>query len=147
MLEPRTDTPVNRKCMINQEWPNPQIIKCSANRLRIPNLSREPKLLRKGEHFCQIGNLSTVPHDPVIPQTNPKDSKQVVKDDPSAYKQISIDPQNITPNEYKLKLECLCESYSHVFNPKFSDSMTAGRSSSEQLLWSSQNIAAFDKVQ
>ena len=119
MLEPRTDTPVNSKCMINQEWPNPQIIKCSANRLRIPNLSREPKLLRKGEHFCQIGNLSTVPHDPVIPQTNPKDSKQVVKDDPSAYKQISIDPQNITPNEYKLKLECLCESYSHVFNPKF----------------------------
>ena len=34
MLEPRTDTPVNSKCMINQEWPNPQIIKCSANRLR-----------------------------------------------------------------------------------------------------------------
>ena len=120
MLEPRTDTPVNSKCMLNQEWPNPQIVKCSANRLRIPNLSREPKLLRKGEHFCQIGNLSTMPDSPVSPQTIHKTSKHVVKDDTSAYKQISIDPQNITPNEYKLKLEYLCESYSHVFNPKFS---------------------------
>ena len=119
MLEPRTDTPVNSKCSVNQEWPNPQIITCSAGRLRIPNLSKEPKYLRKGEHFCQIGSISTVSCNTVPTQSAHETSKQNMKDDPSAYTQISIDPQNITPNEYKLKLECICESFSHVFNTKF----------------------------
>lgn len=36
-----------------------------------------------------------------------------------AFKDIQIDPDNITPPEYKEKLDCICESYSHVFSPKF----------------------------
>ena len=65
-LEPRMDTPVNSKCSDSQIWPQPQIIKCNDNVLRIPNLSESPKSIKKGEHFCQIRNVSVLCNTQVI---------------------------------------------------------------------------------
>ena len=121
-LEPRTDTPVNSKCSDSQIWPQPQIIKCNDNVLRIPNLSESPKSIKKGEHFCQIRNVSVLCNTQVIehaPDQSSSTTKKHIKDDSLAYKDISIDPQNITPLEYSERFKSICESYSHVFNTKF----------------------------
>ena len=97
-------------------WPNPQFITCSDDVIQIPNLSSEPKSIRKGDHFCQI--LRTVAADTQNTTADPHERSPLVKDDKSAYLDVVIDPDNITPQEYKHKFECLCESYGHVFNPK-----------------------------
>ena len=120
-LEPRTDTPLNSKCLHSNIWPPPQIITCSDKTIRIPNLSSEPKTIRKGEHFCQIRNLTIAPSQSESAQPHStNDSKQILKDNQFAYKEVTIDPHDITPIDYKNRLECLCESYGHVFSPKFS---------------------------
>ena len=43
----------------------------------------------------------------------------MVANDLLAFKDIVLDPNNITPPEYKERLESICESFSHVFSPRF----------------------------
>ena len=106
-IEPRTDTQLNSKYIHNNVWPPPQIVKCSNTTIRIPNLSNEHKSIRKGEHFCQIRSLSTTTPsqlDSSMSQSS-NDSKHILKDNKHAYLEISIDPHNITPTDYKYRLE------------------------------------------
>ena len=119
-LEPRTDTQLNSKCLDGNIWPPPQIISCSDKTIRIPNLSSDPKTIRKGEHFCQIRTVSVLPSqsESSIPNLT-NDPKQSLQNNQFAFKEINIDPHNITPIEYKNRLESICESYGHVFSPKF----------------------------
>ena len=117
-LEPRSDAPVNSKSL-SKMWPSPQIVTCSDNVIRIANLSNDPKTLHKGEHFCQIRNIDVTEGPIDTPITDSK-TKPLAVDNKFAYRDVSIDPQNITPQEYKLKFQNICEGYGHVFNPKFS---------------------------
>ena len=115
-VEPRTDCKLNNNCPPSKLWPNPQLLTCAENTIRIPNLTTEPKSIRKGDHFCQIVRTVGVDtqNQPIDTMTKPA----VIKEDHSAYRDVVIDPDNITPQEFKQKLECLCESYGHVFSPK-----------------------------
>ena len=117
-VEPRIDSNLNIKSPAPKLWPEPQVIKCCNNTIRIPNSFTEPLSIKKGDHLCQI--VRTVATD-TTNCTNDDTSNHapLVHDDHLAFKDIQIDPDNITPSEYKEKLECICESYSHVFSPKF----------------------------
>lgn len=53
-LEPRTDAPSTRKLTTSQLWPSPSIVSSVAGKIRIPNLSPEPRFLKRNEHFCQV---------------------------------------------------------------------------------------------
>ena len=116
-IEPRFDCPLNSNCSSSDVWPSPQVIACSNNIIRIPNLSTMPKKLRKNEHFCQIRQISTSVPPSAGDIAASKSASSI--DNPSAFLAVSIDPDNITPPDYKQRLESITESYSHTFNPKF----------------------------
>ena len=117
-IEPRLDSTLNTKSPSAKLWPDPQLLTCCDNTIRIPNSFSEPLSIKKGDHLCQIVRTVAI---------NPEDAQDAivnkraptVTDDVLAFKEIVIDPDNITPPEYKEKLECICESFSHVFSPKF----------------------------
>ena len=58
-LEPRTDTHISKTLTANHipVWPRPSIVQSIAGKIRVPNLSNEPLLLKRQEHFCQIRNV------------------------------------------------------------------------------------------
>ena len=115
-VEPRKDCKLNSTCQPAEMWPKPQMISCAENTIRIPNLSSEPKVISKGDHFCQI--VRTVPVELQDQHSVVPKKPTSIKDDHSAYLEVVIDPNNITPPEFKEMLENLCESYKHVFSPK-----------------------------
>ena len=115
-VEPRNDCKLNSTRQPTEMWPNPQLITCAENTIRIPNLTSEPKTISKGDHFCQI--VRTVSIEPQEQCTVVSKAHPTIKDDHSAYLEVVIDPDNITPPEYKEKLQNICESYKHVFSPK-----------------------------
>ncbi|CAH3139136.1 unnamed protein product [Porites lobata] len=53
-LEPRTDAPSLHNLKPSQLWPEPGIISSVLRAIRIPNLSPEPRTLKRHEHFCQV---------------------------------------------------------------------------------------------
>ena len=116
VIEPRVDCPLNSHSSGVEIWLSPQIISCASTSIRIPNLSSTPKKVRKNEHFCQIMEVtSTPPALPSIVVSHPSP----VTDNVLAYKTVSVDPDNFTPSDIKLRFESIIESYAHVFNPKF----------------------------
>jgi len=52
-IKPRTDSPSFWKLQQTQIWPQPSIVSSVAQKIRIPNLTNEPRMLRHNEHFCQ----------------------------------------------------------------------------------------------
>ena len=120
-IEPRIDSAINTKCLSSELWPNPQVITCADNTIRIPNLSSTPLAIRKDDHLCQIVRTVSVDESEYI--KNEQVSSEIkhppmIHDNHLAYKDVVIDPDNITPPEYREKFESICDSYSHVFSPK-----------------------------
>ena len=58
-LEPRTDVPSLHNLKPSQLWPEPGIISSVLRAIRIPNLSTEPRTLKRHKHFCQVKPLSS----------------------------------------------------------------------------------------
>ena len=75
---PRIDCHLNSKCKYEQVWPLPQIVKSVKNKLRIPNLSHEPKILHKYEQFCNVRSVSTVSNS--IPPNTCHRNKSILED-------------------------------------------------------------------
>jgi len=118
-VEPRTDSHLNSKCQFQQVWPLPQILQSVENKIRIPNLSNEPKVIRKHEQFCCIRNVTTNFNSSPSYNVN-KAHSITMPTERLAYTNISIDPHNITPDDIKFKFKCLNKEFSHVFTSKFS---------------------------
>ena len=53
-LEPRTDAPSLRNLKPSQLWPQPGVISSVVQAIRMPNLSTEPRTLKRHEHFCRV---------------------------------------------------------------------------------------------
>ena len=65
-LEPRTDAPSLRNLKPSRPWPQPDVVSSVVQAIRIPNLSTDPRTLKRHEHFCQV-----------TPVLEPKESHQV----------------------------------------------------------------------
>ena len=56
-LEPRIDTHIAKSSDPNQMWPTPTIVQSVAGRIRIPNLTDDPLILKRQNHFGQIRSV------------------------------------------------------------------------------------------
>ena len=121
-IEPRIDSMVNsNQTSSSVLWPSPQVLTCSDTTIRIPNLSANPLSIRKDDHLCQIVRTVTVEQSDYIKNNQEIASPKpppMIHENHLAYKDIIIDPDNITPPEYKDRLESICDSYNHVFRSK-----------------------------
>ena len=52
-LEPRHDIPTTNYIKIHQLWPHPDKVTTVGGKLRIPNLTPKPQVLKRHQHFCQ----------------------------------------------------------------------------------------------
>lgn len=121
-LEPRTDTPSANTADPNQPWPAPDIINSVAGKIRIPNLTTRPHVLKRHEHFCQVRPVYVpTPDDkPYEHNTNrSSQSKRPTRESQHSH-QVSLDPDNILPTETRAMFQSLNQEFDEVFNPEFS---------------------------
>ena len=101
-------------------WPTPCIVSSVAGRIRIPNLSVEPRVLRRNEHFCQVHPVFSQDADcPPVDQQPPSPAvvHQTITCDHSA--PIVVDPDEILPQDVKHQFEALHTEFEDVFDPRF----------------------------
>ncbi|EDO46928.1 predicted protein [Nematostella vectensis] len=110
-LEPRTDAPSARRVKPSAVWPPPGIVTSIAGRIRIPNLTSEPRSLKRNEHFCQVrqlfepSNVTTTSPARAFPSTDTLHSANV-----------SLDPDSLLPSDIKAKFKALHHEYDQVFD-------------------------------
>ncbi|CAB3990763.1 Hypothetical predicted protein [Paramuricea clavata] len=114
-LEPRIDAPSVKRLTASQLWPCPNIVSSVAGRIRIPNLSSEPRSLKRNEHFCQVRPVYT-------PDLNNGDHKLAVHPAPKSLQthkfssDVCLETDNLLPQDVRRKFTLLMESYDHVFD-------------------------------
>ena len=114
-LEPRCDAKVNQS--LTPEWPHPQEITAIDGRIRVLNTTQEPILLKKGEHFAQVHEVTTA-----IVTSAPIDVSTLK---PTAIKapfstSVKVDPDNILSPQLRSEFTDLLSRYDDVFNPSIS---------------------------
>ena len=116
-LQPRTDTPVPKHTKATSIWPEPQILEAVGTKVRLVNSSQEPKLIGRHEHLSQIlpteetSSFTPTPSLPSLPQpVKPKSSLPFSSS-------VSIDPDNILPEDLRVKFRQLLQTYDRIFDP------------------------------
>ena len=119
-LEPRTDAPSIRPLTASQLWPTPAIISSVAGKIRIPNLSPQPRFLKRNEHFCQVRAVYTPEASNANSQLQvtlrPRPPPLQASTKHSA--NVCLDPANLLPRDVRAKFSSLLDEYDHVFDPK-----------------------------
>ena len=116
-LEPRTDTPSSHKLKPSQLLPQPSVVSSVARAIRIPNLSTEPRTLKRHEHFCQVTPVFEPKEDP---SAGPSTAKRPLP--PSNFSHsasVQVDPDSILPHEIRANFQSLLREYDSVFDPQF----------------------------
>ena len=103
-------------------WPNPDILHSVSNKIRVPNYTVEPLVLKRHDHFCQIRTVNSVDcshceNDPTA--NDPFFKKSTVKSDRNHSATVNVDPDNILPPDTKQKFYNTLLEYDEVFNPNF----------------------------
>ena len=116
-LQPHTDTPVPKHTKPTTTWPEPQILEAVGAKVRLVNSSQEPKLTGRHEHLSQIlpteetSSSTSTSSLPSLPQpVKPKSSLPFSSS-------VSIDPDNILPEDLCFKLQQILQTYDRVFDP------------------------------
>ena len=118
-VEPRCDSPTNNNELDNSTWPPPGLISSVARKIRIPNLTDEPQILKRNSHFGQI-----------LPVFDPsRKSSQVchvdrvqtgsLTNDSNHSSLVQIDPDHILPSDIRNQFNTVLQKYDSVFDPKF----------------------------
>lgn len=116
-LETRTDAPSSHKLKPSQLWPQPSVVSSVAWAIRRPNLSTEPRTLKRHEHFCQVTPVFEPKEDPSsglspaqrpLPLSNSNHSTSV-----------QVDPDSILPQAIRANFQPLLREYDSVFDPLF----------------------------
>ena len=116
-LEPRTDAPSSHNLKPSQLWPQPSVISSVARAIRIPNLSTEPRTLKRHEHFCQA---IPVFEPKVVPSTSlPSTQCPSLSSNSSNSASVQMDPDSILPQSVRADFHSLLREYDSVFDPQF----------------------------
>ena len=115
-IEPRPDYTKH-----TQDWPHPQIVEAVAGHVRILNNTGDPKLIPRHEHFCQVRltqiptteKVKLAPYQPIPPSVH---MAQTILHSQG----VSVDPDNILPNNISQDFRDLLEVHDEVFNPTIS---------------------------
>lgn len=116
-MEPRLDSHMSKGDAMHG-WPHPGVIPSVAGRIRIPNLSDEPHVLKRHQHFCQVDPLSAS----FIPSQTP-DIMPIARHLPQrpAYVQhsrgVQVDPDNLLPPGFIDMFHSVLDQYDVVFDP------------------------------
>ena len=112
-LEPRLDN----KSTTDEVWPLPTIIRTVAGKIRIPNLTNIPKVLKKNDHFAQtIPVINTTQLEPTSVTPLPLTSSNSQLDQTHL---ITIDENHQLPEDIRSKFFNLHREFHAVFNPSF----------------------------
>ena len=114
-LEPRTDAPSSHKLKPSQLWPQPSVVSSVARAIRIPNLSTEPRTLKRHEHFCQVTPVFEPKEDP-----GPSPAQRPLPPSNSSHSaSVQVDPDSILPQAIRANFQSLLREYDSVFDPQF----------------------------
>ena len=120
-LEPRTDAQSARSSKVSQLWPPYGIVTSIAGKIRIPNDSDQPQVLKRNEHFGQV-NLVFSPPDtiqhPVNPPLSSREQPSLLSNGHNHSSSVSVDPANILPVDVSDKFHTVLKQFDNVFNPK-----------------------------
>ena len=90
-----------------------------AGKIRTPNLTPEPHFLKQNEHFCQVHAVytpeahSTNTQLPVSPPPKPPVDQPSTKHSVN----VTLDPNNLLPQDVRAKFTSLLDEYDHIFDP------------------------------
>ena len=116
-LEPRTDAPSSHNLKPSQLWPQPSVVSSVARAIRIPNLSTEPRTLKRHEHFCQA---IPVFEPKEVPPTGPPPTQLLSPPANASYSaSVQVDPDRILPQAVRANFQSLLREYDSVFDPQF----------------------------
>ena len=118
-IEPRLS--VNKTDRDHTMWPTPDIVTSVAGKIRIPNLTDQPQVLKRHEHFCQVHSVSVPAEtEPFSSQcSSPTPRAQVDTKSKIVHSDfVHLDPDNTFPINVKAKFQDLMFQYDDVFNPK-----------------------------
>ena len=117
-LQPRTDTPYSKHTKPAHIWPEPQILEAVGSKIRLVNTSHEPKAIGRHEYLSQI--LPTISAPSPTPSQIPTDQPSLMrpKCSPPFSSAVSVDPDNLLPDQSHLKFQQLLQEYDRVFDPK-----------------------------
>ena len=100
-------------------WPPPGIVSSVADKIRIPNLSDRPQVLKRNEHFCQVNLVFSPPDAAQQPMTPLFPSRQQPMPKEHIHSSsVSLDPVNLLPVDVSVKFRAALNQFDNVFNPK-----------------------------
>ncbi|VDI55838.1 Hypothetical predicted protein [Mytilus galloprovincialis] len=101
-------------------WPEPSLVSSVAGNLRIPNLTDEPLVLKRNEHFCNVRstysseNNKIKNQDHAVATKSQLDKAQVLHSD-----LVGVDPGGLLQPYIKGKFKSLLRQYDNFFSPTF----------------------------
>ena len=115
-LEPRYDC-ASARSTTSSLWPPPHIVSSVAGKIRVPNLSDQPHVLKRHEHFCQVRPVFT-PDDidnktsPVLPLASSPNSPQLR----SHSSNVHLDPDRQLSPDMTAKFRAILLDFDKVFD-------------------------------
>lgn len=98
-------------------WPTPSLLQSVAGKLRIPNLTNAPRLLKRNEHFCKV-RTTHLQEKPTASSTyTPK--SPVTMSHSLHSDLVQVDPDNMLCDNQKAAFRNLLIKFDDVFNPNF----------------------------
>ena len=121
-LEPRTDSPPTPS--LTEFFPVPQVVPSIAGRIRIPNLSETPCVIRRNSHLCQISPMVVQETGQfVLPPTDLQAAPTVPpcgEESPGrSSESVIVDPDKILPSKTRRDFQALHANHDDVFRSSF----------------------------
>ena len=115
-LEPRTDAPTLRNLKPFRLWPQPDVVSSVVQAIRIPNLSSDPRTLKRHEHFCQV----TPVLEPKEESPSPSPTRRPLPPSHASHSaSVQVVPDCILPEAVRANFQSLLNDYDSVFDPQF----------------------------
>ena len=96
---------------------NPVIISSVVRAIRIPNLSTEPRTLKRHEHFCQVTPVFEPKEE--SPTSQSPTQRPLPPSHASHSASVQVDPDRILPEAVRTNFQSLLSEYDSVFDPQF----------------------------
>ena len=119
-LEARHDAPSAKGKKFSQIWPPLTVLPSIAGRIRIPNLTNQPQVLKRHEHFCQVRATCVIEEGETnLPTPDVSIRKLPGKTTVIHSDSVLVDPDCILSQEDRDSFKCLLREYDDVFRPDY----------------------------
>lgn len=109
---------VNTRANTTQPCPTPSLVTNVSGKVRIPNVTDEPMLLKRNEHFCDIRSAMVKDANDIEHQAFPAVTRKQVSLSQHSDR-VQLDPDNVLSPDMKAKFKETLREYDSVFDSKF----------------------------